>query len=232
MRYQNTPITHHEALRAIYLDFEGPGEGADGHSPPPVFAGIMVDGEYSYFVTDPDLKDYEASEAAQFLPLNDFLHAVKHRADSENRRIAYWSSHEREMFRTSGNPIEEIGFDVKKPAKRLYLNTFKEFKKASGLFRSRATPKTTKKALRTQAFGLLTILAAELGLGRPQGYGPGLVGGWISKIKKQASSKPSYAKWAKSAKAAATKTRKHNQHDCAATQHVLLEMLKTGEPLK
>ena len=232
MRYVNRPITEEEAARAIYLDFEGRGKTPGSEDPPPAFAGILVEGKHSFNVNDPKLKDFAQSGHAEFQPLDDFLDAIKRRAESEKRRVVFWSSHERCTFEKHNCALGHIGFDVKLPAKKAYRTTFDSFKNTSKRFRNPDTSKTKKKTLRTKSFGLLTILAGDLGLNRPHNYGPGKVGKWIQDMLRQASMKSSYALWAKGTKAAATKLRKHNLHDCKATQHVLMEMLKERQSLK
>ena len=68
--------------------------------------------------------------------------------------------------------------------------------------------KTTKSALRTKAFGLLAIIADDLGLKRPANYGPGFVGKWLRTTQEQNRLKygTGYYRWSPSGKRNTTRT--------------------------
>ncbi|MCZ6807126.1 MAG: hypothetical protein O7F08_09250, partial [Deltaproteobacteria bacterium] len=222
---KNNPIDLEGARQAIYLDFEGPGRPSGGEAPPPMFAGTLIEGQYAFWVLDPVFQGLAESKEIPFASLDGFLAMTLQIAQLHSRRVVFWSSHEETIFSEGGYAPDGIGFDLKIPAKEVHEARFNEFRKTEQRWKNPKTPKTTKTKLKSKAFGLLTLLAADLGLPRPKGYGPGLVGKWISTMREQAVSKTHYEKWATSGKAAATKLRNHNKHDCEATEFLLKQLL-------
>ncbi len=225
-RRNNQPIDHTAALRAIYLDFEGPGRGlAQTEGPPPMFAGTLIDGDYTFWVHEPCFETFAQSKGHCFLPLHDFVTKIFAQAEQEEHRIVFWSSHELELFAQQGCSLDTVGFDVIIPARDLYRPLFDEFNENDRRFRNPETSKSEKKRLRSKAFGLMSLVAEHLGLPRPTSYGAGLVGKWIRTMLAQAQTRESFSQWAKSAKSSSTKLINHNKHDCAATRHILLQIL-------
>ena len=226
MTYKNQPITAAEAQQAIYLDFEGRGQNRDQIAPPSSVCGLLIEGEYQFYILDPKLKDLAEDKAYPYYSnLKPFLNFVYEKSQQENRRIVYWSSHERNVFRDEGFPIDEIGFDLKRPAKKHFKGDFQTFRKNAKKFRTPGLAKSTKKILRPQSFGLLTLIAGVIGLERPAAYGAGLVGKWVRLMQDQGVKKETYADWSKSGKTKASLLKKHNQHDCLTMQYVLEYLL-------
>ena len=233
-RYMNSrPITVQEAERALYLDFEGPGPSSKDKNPLPLFAGVRCESKYTLAVLDKCLESLAQEREVGYETLDNFLSDLLARAREEDRRIVFWTSHEKNLFASRGYPPGDIGFDVKIPAKASELGCyFSSFRKAVAAFKNPKTSKTRKKSLRPKAFGLLTLIAAEIGYPRPGDYGAGLVGKWVRHILGQATRKDRYAVWTQGGKAAVTKLLKHNRHDCFATERVLIHLLETaGSPL-
>jgi hypothetical protein len=119
----------------------------------------------------------------------------------------------------------DIGFDVRVPAKAHpeLKHYFREFRSNNKNIRGPGAAKTRKSALRIKAFGLLAIIADDLGLKRPASYGPGFIGKWLRTTQEQNQSKSEtgYDRWSPSSKRNTTKLLKHNEHDCRATEYLL-----------
>ena len=220
---RNHPISLDEAKRALYLDFEGPGSSKSAPDPLPLIAGVRCEGQYQATALDPALSTLADRPNVDYMPLDGFLDELLSWAQFEKRRIVFWTSHEKNLFIARGYPPGVIGFDAKIPTRNhsVLRHHFDEFKENTKRYRSSTTAKTTKTALRSKAYGLLTLIAADLGLPRPNGYGPGYVGKWIRSMVEQAKKKDSYDVWSPGVKKATTRLLKHNQHDCEATEFVL-----------
>ena len=229
----NRPITHEEAQRALYLDFEGRGPASGGPDPLPLIAGIACEGEYTATALDLSIEMIAERPDVDFMPLDHFLGELLDQAMFEERRIVFWTSHEKMLFTVRGYPPGHIGFDVRVPAKAhpKLKHYFREFRTANKKIRNAGVAKTTKSVLRTKAFGLLAIIADDLGLKRPANYGPGFVGKWLRTMQEQSRLKSGlgYDRWSPSGKRNTTKLLKHNEHDCRATEF-LLKWLLEHEP--
>ena len=227
---QNRPISPEEAQRALYLDFEGRGPSGGGPDPLPLIAGISCDGEYTATALDICIEMIAERPDVDFLPLDHFLGELLDQATFEERRIVFWTSHEKTLFTSRGYPPGDIGFDVRVPANARpeLKHYFRKFRLANRKLRNNAKTKAKKNALRTKAFGLLAIIADDLGLKRPISYGPGFVGKWLRTMQEQNHSKSGtgYDRWSPSGKRNTTKLLKHNEHDCRATEYLLRWLLE------
>jgi hypothetical protein len=214
-------LTEQQVEKAIYLDFEGPGSSQSNPEPDPILIGMLCEDKYEVVVHGKGFESWANEKEFEFLPLRQLAERVYQRANSEKRHIVHWSSHEPSVFSRYGISLDGIGFDLKKPAKKIFRQRFRHFKKDQKDFRLSSTAPSKKKQLRPQAFSLLTLIAQdELGLPRPASFGAGYVGKWIRGMLTQAVGKEDYQAWSKSVKAYATKLINHNKHDCHATQHV------------
>ena len=227
---QNRPITLEEAQRALYLDFEGRGPSGSGPDPLPLIAGISCEGEYTATALDISIEMIAERPDVDFLPLDHFLGELLDQATFEERRIVFWTSHEKTLFTSRGYPPGDIGFDVRVPTKRhpALKDYFSAFRANNKKLRNPGAAKATKGALRTKAFGLLAIIADDLGLKRPASYGPGFVGKWLRTMQEQNQLKSGtgYDRWSPSSKRNTTKLLKHNEHDCRATEYLLKWLLE------
>ena len=227
---QNRPITPEEAQRALYLDFEGRGPSGGGPDPLPLIAGISCEGEYTATALDISIEMIAERPDVDFLPLDHFLGELLDQATSEERRIVFWTSHEKTLFTSRGYPPGDIGFDVRVPAKAHpeLKHYFREFRSTNKKIRSAGTAKTTNRALRTKAFGLLAIIADDIGLKKPHSYGPGFVGKWLRTMQEQnrLKSGTGYDRWSRGVKKNTTLLLKHNEHDCRATEYLLKWLLE------
>lgn len=217
------PLHTEEIQRAIYLDFESEGEKRNGDQPPPMVGGTLVEDVYTPTLLHCDLIPAAKAKGWDQAPLANYLKAIQERATAERRRIVYFSSTEFRIFKHHGFDIDEFGFDLRKPAKKsqLYKDVWETFKDSDRRFRDPDTAQTTRDALRTNAFGLLTLIAADLGMPRPNAYGPGKTGARIRYALKQARKKADYASWSPGGKTKLTQVVNHNKHDCEATRFVL-----------
>lgn len=216
-------INTEEINRAIYLDFESEGEKPNGPQPPPVLGGAMVENIYTPTLLHPDLA--HAAEAKEWghTTLADYLKSIHDQANAENRRIVFFSSTEPTIFADHEVDISGSGFDLRGAAKtsNLYKDVWDTFKDNVRRFRDPDTAQTTRNAIRTKSFGLLTLVAADLGMQRPDSYGAGKTGARIRYALKQAGKKSDYGSWSPGGKTKLSQVVDHNKHDCKATRHVL-----------
>lgn len=212
-----------EIERAVYLDFESEGQKLNGDTPPPVLGGARIEGTYTPTLLHSTLADAATSRGWKCVTLEEYLHSLHNLASSEGRHIVYFSSTEQTLFDGAGIKLLDIGFDLRKPAKssKLYASVWKEFKAAQKQYKDRNTSLARRASIRTKSFGLLTLIAQEIGLKRPGAYGAGFIGKYIRSAMDQAEKKPCYKAWSKSGKTKLTKVVNHNEHDCHATQFVL-----------
>ena len=222
---QNRPITLEEAQRALYLDFEGRGPSEADPDPLPRIGGVCCEGDYTATALDRSLDMISERPDVDFMPLDHFLGELLDQAEIEQRRIVFWTSHEKTLFTTRGYPPGEIGFDVRVPARKhpQLKDYFREFRANNKKIRGPGAAKAAQRRLRTKAFGVLAIITDDLGLKRPASYGPGYVGKWLRTMQaqNQLKSGTGYDRWSPSGKRNTTKLLKHNEHDCRATEYLL-----------
>jgi hypothetical protein len=223
-------VTPEQATRAIYLDFESEGDSRSGEEREQVLGGTLVEEVYTPVLLIPLLEEAASANGWQHRTLGAYLIEVYERACTEGRLIVYFSSKEKDLFEAEGIVLGDRGCDLAVLARR-YKRRSRSFKDVwdkyskdkEKLKTTRA--KTTRKKLKTKVRGLLTLLAAEIGLPRPGSYGAGLVGKRIRDVKSQAKQRDCYEKWTPTKKGMLTKLVNHNKHDCLATRHVLQHIL-------
>ena len=79
-----------EAIRALYIDFEGPKDK------PPAFLGVHRSGDH----VQPDIVDPSLASLGPSRTLRDAVAHVVVRAESKQRRIVSWSTHDLDVVRT------------------------------------------------------------------------------------------------------------------------------------
>jgi hypothetical protein len=88
-------LTAEEALRALYIDFEG------NKDQPPILLGVHRRGRGSRPYVQQDVVDKAfAGLVPRYLPLRDAIANVVARAEHGNRRIVSWSEHDLNVVRT------------------------------------------------------------------------------------------------------------------------------------
>jgi hypothetical protein len=212
-----------EINRAIYLDFESEGEKRNGEQPLPALGGTIVENAYTPTLLHPDLA--HAAEARKWghATMADYLESIHDQATAENRKIVFFSSTEFTLFADHGFDISHSGFDLRTSAKqsKLYETVWDTFEDNVRRFRDPDTAQMTRNEIRTKSFGLLTLVAADLGMPRPDSYGAGKTGARIRYALKQAGKKADYESWSPGGKTKLTQVVNHNEHDCKATRYVL-----------
>ena len=216
--------------RAIYLDFESTGKKPNKEQPPPVLAGVVIEGVYAPTLLDPDLA--HASEANEWgqATLADYLQSILDQAKSEQRTIVFFDSPEFAVLKDHGVAIGDSGVDLRDLAKssNLYTAVWETFNDSERRFSDPETAQPTRDALRTNAFDLLTLIAEELGMDRPHPYGAGKTGARLRYALKYARSKNDYETWSPGAKRKLLQAVGHNEHDCKAMRFVLDHLAVNG----
>lgn len=88
-------LTAAEALRALYIDFEG------GKDQPPVLLGVHRRGRGAHPYVQQDVVDpVFAGLVPRYLPLRDAVENVVRRAEHGDRRIVSWSEHDLDVVCT------------------------------------------------------------------------------------------------------------------------------------
>ena len=212
-----------EINRAIYLDFESEGEKRNGEQPPPAIGGTIVENVYTPTLLHPDLAHAAEARGWGHASLAEYLKAIHDQATAENRKIVFFSSTESTIFADHGFDISDSGFDLRTSAKqsKRYATVWDTFKDNVRRFRDPDTAQTTRNEIRTKSFGLLTLVAADLGMPRPDSYGAGKTGARIRYALKQAGKKAGYESWSPGGKTKLTQVVNHNEHVCKATRYVL-----------
>ena len=223
-------VTPEQATRAIYLDFESEGDSLAGEEREQVLGGTLVDETYTPVLLIPLLEEAASARGWQHRTLGAYLREVYERACTDCRLIVYFSSKEKDLFEAEGIVLGDRGCDLRVLAKkfsrgsRSFKDVWDKYSKDKEKIKT-TRAKTTRKKLKTKVRGLLTLLAAEIGLPRPGSYGSGLVGKRIRDVKSQARQRDCYEKWTATKKGMLTKLANHNKHDCLATRHVLQHIL-------
>jgi hypothetical protein len=223
-------ITPEQATRAIYLDFESEGDSRAGEEREQVLGGTLVDETYTPVFLIPLLEETASARGWQHRTLVDYLHGVYEWACAEDRWIVYFSSKENDLFEAEGIVLGDRGCDLRVLAKA-FRRRSSSFKDVWSKWKEdrRKYFRSSTDSLRPKAYGLLTLLAAEIGLPRPGSYGAGFVGARIRDAKKQARQRECYEKWTPTMKGKLTNLVKHNEHDCRATRYVLQHILDNSD---
>ena len=83
-------LSYAEAIRALYIDFEGPKDK------PPAFLGTHKSGDH----VQPDIVDPSLASLGPSRSLRDAVAHVVVRAESRQRGIVSWSTHDLDVVRT------------------------------------------------------------------------------------------------------------------------------------
>ena len=211
-----------EADRAIYFDVESKIDKD------PVLGGTLIEGVFEPTLFYEVLKDVPLQrENTSYSNLNDYLHQLKEKALSENRKVVFFTSAERKLFEFHDVETGDWLFDL-----RDVLKTDREFRRISMEVKenrrrilSGSLSRSARDNLRPYASGTLSLVAQEFGHHRPVGYGAGLTGKWIDNFVEQAERKPDWQSWSRSGKRDLTKLINHNKHDVECTQFCLNKLI-------
>ena len=113
----------------IYLDFEGEGKKRDGTLPCPHLAGLYkpYQNGYKYNVlffkdTWKPVKAWHGNEHDRIGTFKELIDGLITEAETQNRRIFYWTIHEKMMIEHHAPELlarfDKVGFNLYKPAKR------------------------------------------------------------------------------------------------------------------
>jgi len=223
-------ITTEEIDRAIYLDFESKGKRPNKDQPPPVLCGTVIEGIYTPTLLHPDLTHASRANEWGHATLADNCESIQQQANAENRRIVFFSSEELTSLNDHGVEFLKSGFDLREHAQAsgLYQDAWTTFDESQRRFTDPDTAQATRDELRTKGFDLITLIAQELGMQRPESYGAGKTGARIRYALKHASSKDDYESWSPGAKRKLMQAVDHNQHDCRAIHFVLDHLAKNS----
>ena len=199
-----------EALRALYIDFEG------GKGQPPVLLGVHRRGRGARPFVQQDVVD-EVFEGLvpRYLPLHDAIANVVRRAEHGDRRIVAWSEHELEVVRTllDGDPDLVARFEARYANARAFAEYWRN------KLHDRDRPKE----------GRLADYLALIGYPVPDDAEPGHVGDTIRDLRPRLTrglppTPAQQARW--------DRLVEHNRFDCAGMRAVCLRAsreLEVGE---
>ena len=223
-------ITTEEIDRAIYLDFESKGKKPNKEQPPPAFGGTLIEGIYTPTLLDPDLVHAAHANEWDHATVTESLQSIQDQANAEGRRVVFFNSSELTSLNAHGVDLSGSGFDLREHAKAsgLYKNVWATFDESERRFTDPDTAQATRDELRTKGFDLITLIAQELGMQRPESYGAGKTGARIRYALKHASSKHDYESWSPGAKRKLMQAINHNEHDCRAIHFVLGHLAKNS----
>ena len=223
-------ISTEDIDRAIYLDFESKGKRPNKEQPPPVLGGTLIEGVYTPTLLHPDLAHASHANEWSHAAVTDYYESIQDQAETENRTIVFFSSAELTSLNDHGVDLSKSGFDLRQHAEAsgLYQDVWTTFDESEQRFTDPDTPQTTRDELRTKGFDLITLIAQELGMQRPESYGAGKTGARIRYALKHASSKDDYESWSPGAKRKLMQAVNHNQHDCRAIHFVLDHLAKNS----
>ena len=213
--------------RGIYLDFE---MGMEKEIPQ--IAGVLVDGEYTCYVTDPLLEEAAESRAGRpgenwrFREAEDLVRWILDKAEGEGRRIMGYSTYDRSiMVRLAGDEEARI--------ESLYYNAnmakwFRKRRKSTYNKILRAIKKDRKR--RRKKVGLKDILMLDfIHYDYPRylkSYSPGRA---LREMLGFLEERGEHARVPQSVKTRFTKLHRYNMHDCKGMKHLLEYRLSRGE---
>jgi hypothetical protein len=113
-----------EAKRAIYIDFEG------FENKEPTFVGVRIDGHFIQLIFDIDLDLAARSHNLKVVDGKSYLTSLIKKAETENRRIIGFSSHEKTVIKTFFHlDIDHLYADARFLAKYLRKTVLKNIDK-------------------------------------------------------------------------------------------------------
>jgi hypothetical protein len=208
----NPMLSLDEALRALYVDFEG------RVSEPPILVGILPAGrdlEFRQVVLD---ADFAAAGAAKGLAVVDARATIDGLADevaTTGACVVAWSMHEWELFERYGSR------DATAVLRAAYRNAIPMVRKWRATFATDWMPPRSR--LPTRGRHTLSAYMARFGCEVPPAFGPYNTGQRLRSVREMLESKDQqYARLTSTVKAKWTKVLMHNRFDCFGMRCVCL----------
>jgi hypothetical protein len=197
-------LTAHEAMNAIYIDYEG------NIKLPPTLLGWFVDGKYRASILEPLFKTCQNRYKAKGIYVEDHAGlALKliQQAEDEDRLIVSWSEHDYLLMCKVLKPSDTERLKV------VYRNAIRT---ARPWYRSKYGPLPEKASL--------DFFEDLLGFHVPERFGLGLVGKSLTLIRGQIEEGRGYAELTKAAKEGWTTVVRHNKLDLEGMEFILKKM--------
>lgn len=190
-------LTKSDFKKAIWLDFEGV------KNSPPAFAGIVIDGEFDFFIIDSHLEKLEpVVKDIKFMERGNFIQWILDKSILEKRPIVAFSVFEYDR-------ISEEDTNNKLILNQVYRNARKLAKRHFG----EDSEKGLKDYLRNPSFGY----------SYPDEFSEFSVTGTITSLWSQCKKNDSFKgrKKRSSIRKKLRKLRRYNKHDCLGMQHII-----------
>ena len=221
MAAQAKPLTLSEAQRAIYIDFEG-----TAVDPPSLLGIVWRDGDevkFVQYVVEEEL--WPAAEAkspdhggecrkATWADLAE----IRHRAESERRRVFAWSTHEADVLSEHvPSQADREWFAANVENAILNAKAWKKINHPDVIFRKDPKNPYVGKNQLHKYFGLINYDV-------PKAFGPGNSAQRIRKVREMLKERGGdYSALTGTKKGQWTKALEHNWHDCDGLREVILQ---------
>ena len=139
-------LSPEQIQRGIYIDFECLQDQA------PSVLGVLIDGAFQQYVLDDRLKEGALYSKCEFMELNALIGLIYEWANSENRYLVAWSTHELNVIQQfAGLNVSDRYYNAKYGAKR---------------WRRKKHPKQARAVASLSSFMVLTGYLSGAGLGK------------------------------------------------------------------
>ncbi len=194
-------ITHAQAERAIYIDFEGFMDKA------PSLVGVLVDDTYQSIVLDPELTLAADAKQLPGMGLNDLVQSLLRQSVDEDRYIVGFSYHEKNTV------LEYVGIDISQ-----------RYRDAHKVAKTWANRLSGEKPENWDLVTFLKFIGFEY-----TNYGQALVTKWLRAVIGMSNKKGSLEACTSTVKRHWTKLQKYNEQDCRGTKALMLHALRDGK---
>jgi hypothetical protein len=198
---QFSDITHTQAERAIYIDFEGFMDKA------PSLVGVLVDDTYQSIVLDPELTLAADAKQLPVMGLNEFVQSLLRQSVDEDRYIVGFSYHEKNTV------LEYAGIDIS--------HRYRDAHKVAKTWANRL-PDDKPESWRLVTF--LKFIGFEY-----TNYGQSLVTKWLRAVIDKSNKEGSLDACSPTVKGHWTKLLRYNEQDCRGTKALMLHALRDGK---
>jgi hypothetical protein len=198
---QFSDITHAEAERAIYIDFEGFEKKA------PHLIGVLIDDTYQSIVLDPELALAAEAKQLPVMGLEDVVESLLRQSVQEDRYIVGFSYHEKDTV------LKYAGIDIS----HRYRDAHKVAKTGANRLRG-------DKPENWELVTFLKFIGFEY-----TNYGQQKVTKWLRAVIGMSNKKGSLEACTSTVKGHWTKLQKYNEQDCRGTKALMLHALRDGK---